>query len=85
MHTSKTDRRNTGAAQDWLSTSDLENHEFEVTLTGQLNSLWSARLLGGHKELDMFFVSLNKILAGNNATPASILKLVESVHPHSGI
>ena len=83
MHTSKTDRRNTGAAQDWLSTSDLENHEFELTLMGQLKSLWSARLLGGHKELDMFFVRLNKILADNNATPDSILKYVESVNHQS--
>ena len=83
MHISKADRRSTSASQDWLSTSDLENNEFEVTLMGQMNCLWSARLLGGHKELDMFFVRLNKILADNNATPASILKLVESVHPQS--
>ena len=79
MYISGENKHEIGTVRGQPPTGDFHKSDFELTFMRQLNYLRSAHNRGGNKELDAFFLKLNKVLAENNAPIASILELVESI------
>ena len=80
MYASKESNRKVGAKRHQSSALHCDHDEFTLILAKQMSCLRSVATRGDHKELEVFFRTLNSLLSEDGSTVNQVLELVDSVN-----